>query len=355
MSGEDAKEVAPPAAVAEAAIIFRWDLDKTYLRTQFESFRHMVRIPFEAATDKVHLPGVPQVIQALRRCAQARGERPYVFFLSASPPQIGNAIREKLELDGIEYDGIIFKDQLRNLVRGRWRSLREQIGYKLGELLDSRRLGPAATREVLFGDDWESDPLIYSLYADIVAGRLDRDATDRLLHTLEVDRTAAARVLRAIEELTEHADVVLRIYINLERRTPPGRFHAFGPRLVPAFNYLQTGASLFELGLIDEQALPAIAQALVEQAGLNGDALRNSLDDLVRRGHLRPATRTRIIRILQRAGLSGPAPHETMLRARLKAAFGTLQARWRRGRTSQSFPELDYAQIVRDWTGRESV
>lgn len=355
MSGEDAKEAAPPAAAAEAAIVFRWDLDKTYLRTQFESFRQMVRIPFEAAADKVHLPGVPQVIQALRRCAEARSERPFVFFLSASPPQIGNAIREKLELDGIEYDGIIFKDQLRNLVRGRWRSLREQIGYKLSELLESRRIGPPASREVLFGDDWESDPLIYSLYADIVAGRLDAEATDRLLHTLEVDRLAAARVLRAIEALTEHVDVVLRIYINLERRTPPGRFHAFGPRLVPAFNYLQTGASLFELGLIDDQALPAIAQALVEQAGLDGDGLRNSLDDLVRRGHLRPGTRTRIIRILKRAGLSSPAPHEAMLRARLQAAFESLQARWRRGRTSESFPELDYAQIVRDWTGRESV
>jgi len=354
---EDAGAPAPPAAIAEAAITFRWDLDKTYLRTQFESLRQMVKIPFEAAADKVHLPGVPQVIQSLRRCAVARAQRPFVFFLSASPPQIGNAIREKLELDGIEYDGIIFKDQLRNLVRGRWRSLREQIGYKLGELLESRALGPAASREVLFGDDWESDPLIYSLYADVLAGRLDAEATDRLLRTLEVERGAAARVLRAVEAVSERAEVVLRIYINLERRTPPGRFHAFGPRLVPAFNYLQTGASLYELGLLDDEALPAIARALVEQASLSGDALRNSLDDLVRRGHLRPATRTRIIRILQREGLSSPAPHEAMVRARLQAAFESLQARWRRGASPgpTSFPELDYAQILRDWTGRESV
>jgi hypothetical protein len=354
---EDAGAAAPPATIAEAAITFRWDLDKTYLRTQFETLRQMVKIPFEAAADKIHLPGVPQVIQALRRCAVARVERPFVFFLSASPPQIGNAIREKLELDGIEYDGIIFKDQLRNLVRGRWRSLREQIGYKLGELLESRQLGPAASREVLFGDDWESDPLIYSLYADVLAGRLDAEATDRLLRTLEVERGAAARVLRAVEAVTGHGEVVLRIYINLERRTPPGRFYAFGPRLVPAFNYLQTGASLYELGLLDDEALPAIARALSEQAGLGGEALRNSLDDLVRRGHLRLATRTRIIRILQRAGLSSPAPHEAMLRARLQAAFEALQTRWRRGSGAgeASFPELDYAQIVRDWTGRESV
>jgi len=340
------------AAIERAAITFRWDLDKTYLRTQFESLRQMVKIPFEAGSDKVHLPGVPQLIHALRRCAVARAQRPFVFFLSASPPQIGSAIREKLDLDGIEYDGIIFKDQLRNLVRGRWRSLREHLGYKLGELLESRRIGPAASREVLFGDDWESDPLIYSMYADILAGRLTAEATESLLRTLEVERGAIARVTRAVEALEEHSEVVLRIYINLEKRTPPGRFHAFGSRLVPAFNYLQTGASLFELGLLDEAALPVIASALIDEAAYTGDRLRNSLDDLVRRGHLRLSSRTRVIRVLQRAGLATPAPHDAMLRARLRAAFERLQARWSRSAGPESAPALDYERILRDWAGR---
>jgi hypothetical protein len=343
---------APPTSAADrAAITFRWDLDKSYLRTQFESLRQLVRIPFEAGSDKVHLPGVPQLIKALRRCARARAQRPYGFFLSASPPQIGNAIRDKLELDGVEYDGIIFKDQLRHLVRGRWRSLREHLGYKLGELLESRRLGPAARHEVLFGDDWESDPLIYSMYADVLAGRLTAEAIDALLHTMEVERGAIARVVRAVDALEEHSEVVLRIYINLERRTPPGRFHMFGSRLVPAFNYLQTGASMYELGLLDDTALTVIAGALVEEAGYNGDRLRNSLDDLVRRGHLRPSSRTRVIRVLQRAQLSSPAPHEAMVRARLAAAFERLQARWSRTGPIDA-PVLDYERIVREWTGR---
>jgi len=352
VSEEQASGRPPKEAIERAAITFRWDLDKTYLRTQFESLRQMVKIPFEAGSDKVHLPGVPQLIQALRRCAAARAQRPFVFFLSASPPQIGNAIRQKLELDGIDYDGIIFKDQLRNLVRGRWRSLREHLGYKLGELLESRRLGPAASREVLFGDDWESDPLIYSMYADILAGRLTAEATDTLLRTLEVERGAIARVTRAVEALEEHAEVVLRIYINLEKRTPPGRFHIFGSRLVPAFNYFQTGASLFEIGLLDEEALPAIASALVDEAGWTGDRLRNSLDDLVRRGHLRLSSRTRVIRVLQRAGLATPAPHDAMLRARLRAAFERLQARWSRTAGPVDAPVLDYERILREWAGR---
>ena len=295
---------------------------------------------------------MPQLIKALRRCALGRAERPYVFFLSASPPQIGKAIRQKLELDGVEYDGIIFKDQLRHLVRGRWRNLREHVGYKLGELLAVAAAARRRAREVLFGDDWESDPLIYSLYADILAGRLTAETTDALLRTLEVERGAIARVMRAVDALEEHSEVVLRIYINLERRTPPGRFHVFGSRLVPAFNYLQTGASMHELGLLDDTALTVIARALVDEAGYNGDRLRNSLDDLVRRGHLKPSSRTRVIRVLQHAELSSPAPHEAMLRARLAAAFERLQARWSRSVGPVDAPALDYEKIVREWAGR---
>ena len=121
----------------------------------------------------------------------------------------------------------------------------------------------------------------------------------------------------------------MRIYINL-RSTPPAASTLSASRLVPAFNYLQTGASLFELGLLDEAALPVIASALIDEAAYTGDRLRNSLDDLVRRGHLRLSSRTRVIRVLQRAGLATPAPHDAMLRARLRAAFERLQARWSR-------------------------
>jgi Phosphatidate phosphatase APP1, catalytic domain len=351
-------DAAPQAVVLENTVTYRWDLDKTYLRTEFESFRKLLQIPFETAADKVHLPGVPQLIRALRRSALARGERPYVFFLSASPPQIGAAIRAKLELDGIEYDGITFKDQLRNLMRGRFRSLTEQIGYKLAELVEARARGPAASREVLFGDDWESDPLIYSLYADVLSGDLEIGPLRDILTRLSVERGAIGRVERAAEALArgDRVEVVARIFINLERRTPPGRFHAFGSRLVPAFNSFQTGAALYEMGLLDASGLPEIAGALTEQGGYSRERIRNSLDDLARRGHLLPETRSRVLRVLERAepawrtqrgGWSAP------LRARL--------ARWRERRAEAHQPisalarstgAIDYEQILRDWSRR---
>src|SRR5262249_59879237 len=107
-----------------------------------------------------------------RAGGERRGRETRVVFVPASPPQIGNAIRKKLALDGVPYDAIVFKDQLAHLRRGKLRNLREHVGFKLAELLRGRLDAPADARELLFGDDWESDSLIYSLYADVVARRL---------------------------------------------------------------------------------------------------------------------------------------------------------------------------------------
>ncbi|MFM8411126.1 MAG: phosphatase domain-containing protein [Alphaproteobacteria bacterium] len=354
MSSRGARPSGEPGE-GSPTVVFRWDLDKTYLRTKFESLRKLVLIPFEAATEKVHLPGVPQLMGGLRRSALARGDRPFVFFLSASPPQIGAEIRKKLALDGIEYDGIIFKDQLRNLVRGRFRSMREQVGYKLGELLRGRRDGPRA-REVLFGDDWESDPVIYSLYADVLAGRLGGDRLAGLLGRLDVDRDSIRRIDGLARTLAGDgpADDVLRIYINLERRTPPGRFRAFGPRLVPAFNYFQTALSLYEVGVLDAVGLGEVARALHER-GWGGERLRNSLDDLVRRGHLGAETADRAILVLHRDGQDLQSASERTLGARAVAAMLRLRRRMARSQPEPGPVEpIDWEALVEHWVAHRA-
>src|SRR6185503_20588404 len=114
-------EPAPPR------VVYRWDLDKTYLKSEFDSLRGMVKIPFEKAQDKIANPGVIALMRALRDTAVSQGRETGVYFVSASPPQIGRAIRGKLELDGIVYDGIVFKDQLQRIMRGKFRHLREHV------------------------------------------------------------------------------------------------------------------------------------------------------------------------------------------------------------------------------------
>ena len=338
-SRQRASKPAPP-------VIFRWDLDKTYLKSEFESLRELMRIPFEKPEDKVAVPGVVPLIRNLREVAAQRGREVRIYFMSASPPQIAKAIKEKLALDGIEYDGIVFKNQLQHLVRGKFRNLREQVGYKLTELLKSRHAMPPGSREVLFGDDWESDPIIYSLYADLVAGRIVSDDLDEILAAIGVDPQLIVQAQTLAAELRrEHA--VTRIYINLERRTPPTNFRAFGPRLVPAFNYFQTAACLFEDGHLTLPAVTQVAEELINGSGYTPDRLANSLADITRRGHLQQTSAIAVREYLRARGLlPRRAPHggRTSVWERL--------TRWLRAKPAPAAAgdaAINYETLVTEW------
>jgi hypothetical protein len=296
-------------------LVYRWDLDKTYLLSEFETLREMVRIPFERGEDKIAAPGVAALIRGLRTGALSGGRSVRVYFLSASPPQIGRAIRRKLEIDGILPDGIVFKDQLQRLFRGKFRHLREQVGYKLTELLKARRAEPETAREYLFGDDWESDPLIYSLYADVVAGRVLPAALAEVLHAARVDRALIDEAC-ALAAALPHVEAVARIFINLERPTPPATLRGYGPRLVPSFNYFQTAACLFGEGVLSEGGVAGVARALLEESGFTARQLVNSLDDIVRRGHVSAADASRLRAALaERGTLPSAPPRRVGLRA----------------------------------------
>ena len=250
---------------SKAPRVYRWDLDKTYLESHFDSFRELVRVPFEKAEQKIAVPGVASLIKGLVAKAEADGAVSRVYFLSASPPQIGNAIRSKLELDGIRHDGITFKNQVANLVRGRFDALREQIGYKLDRLLDSAFAVDRGTREFLFGDDWESDPFVYSLYADIVAGHLgDRDVLN-VLNQAGVHRHYIAGIREKLDRRQEDAvdgHSVEGIFILRQRPAAEYELAAFGERLVWFDNYFECGLALYARGLLGEDGVAAVALSM---------------------------------------------------------------------------------------------
>jgi len=329
-----------------APVIFRWDLDKTYLKSDFDTLRELVRIPFERPEDKVAVPGVVPLIRSLREVAVDSGRDVRIYFMSASPPQIAKAIKEKLALDGIEYDGIVFKNQLQHLVRGKFRNLREHVGYKLTELLKSRATMPPTSHEVLFGDDWESDPIIYSLYADLLAARVGADELDDILGVIGVDPRliAAAQTLAAAVKPRE---VVTKIYINVERRTPPRHFRFFGPRLVPSFNYFQTAACLYEDGHLTLPAVARVAAELTASSGYTPERLANSLADIVRRGHLQAVSQIAVREYLVARGL---LPRRARERARptLWQRLSTWLAPAPAPRRATEEP-INYATLVAEW------
>jgi hypothetical protein len=330
---------AAPSA-PQTQLVFRWDLDKTYLKSEFETLRDMMRIPFEKAEDKVAAPGVAALIRAVRESSLGRGRAIRVQFVSASPPQIGRAIRRKLELDGIVYDSIVFKNQLQRLMRGKFRHLREQVGFKLTELLKARQQESPTAREYLFGDDWESDPLIYSLYADIVAGRVDTVELAAILRAVRVEAPLIDQAC-ALAAALQPVDAVARIFINLERRTPPAQLRAYGGRLVPTFNYLQTAACLYDEDVLSAAGAVQVARSLLEDSSYSPERLLNSLADIVRRGHLPPAAATELREALARTGIVAPAP--------LPSRLERLRRWWRRRRAHAAVPAVAPAGAVVDY------
>jgi hypothetical protein len=261
--------------------VYRWDLDKTYLRTEFDSLRDMLRTAFEKPEDKLAVPGASALLRELRQGGLAR-----ICFISGSPRQMRKALTKKLHLDGVEFDEFILKPNLSNMLTGRFRAMREQVGYKLPALLAGRAGLPAATPESCFGDDAEADGFIYSLYADVIAGRVDRDMLTKLLERAGTYEDDAARAVSLAEVLPE-GNAVRRIFIRLDRHSPTARFDRYGPRLVPIYNYLQAAAVLWQDGNLVPASVARVALEMLDRCGYTVDALKNSIEDLVRRSRLR--------------------------------------------------------------------
>jgi hypothetical protein len=237
-------------------------------------------------------------------------------------------------------------DEPQRLIRGKFRHLREQVGFKVTELLKAARANPPGAREYLFGDDWESDPLIYSLYADVVAGRVPPADLKDILSTIRVDQPLV-REACALAEQIEPSELVARIFIILERRTPLDHFRSFGPRLVPTFNYFQTATCLLDDGVLDCNGVMLVARSLLDQSHYTPERLANSLADIERRGHVREAT-TRVVREHLRAAEILPAEQVPLW----AAWWGWAQKQWKvllpgAPEVPEPLTPIDYREIVR--------
>ncbi len=244
-----------------------------------------MRSALEGAEDKQAIPGASALLRELRAGGGAR-----ICIISGSPRQMRRVLAEKLALDGVEFDEFILKHNLRNMLRGRFRALREQVGYKLPALLAGRAGLPPETRETCFGDDAEADAFIYSLYADIIAGRVERAPArgdPRARRRLRRRRAARGHARRGAADRRGGARASSSTSIGARRRRAST---ATAPRLVPVFNYFQAALVLFEDGQLSAPAVVRVALEMVDRFGYTIDALRNSLQDLLRRGRLLRAT-----------------------------------------------------------------
>jgi hypothetical protein len=334
--------------------IARWDLDKTYLRTEFDTLRDLVRTALERPDQKRTNPGASTLLREMVRA----GVR--VHILSGSPEQMRQRLEDKLRLDGIIWDSFTLKPNLQNLLRLRFRALRDQLGYKLPALLRARaRLSEAGElsadcTETLFGDDAEADAYVYSLYADFVAGRIGEDVLVRVLERGHVYDDVIAETLETARAV-EHADVIERILIHLERQTPPDDFRAYGTRVVPFYNYLQAAFVVHEDGRLDADSVLRVAVELVTEHRFDGDALARSYLDLARRGHL-VGTRIEAIRAALDAWLARghvPAADElAVMAARLPAIAELARATAAVARQTEERGMPNYVDLVKAHNAR---
>jgi hypothetical protein len=265
---------------------FRWDLDKTYIHTDFDSLKDLVRTFWQAPEDKRSIAAAPTLLRALLSPPEGADPR-RVTFISGSPRQMRRVLTEKLRLDGVEPDAFVLKPNLSNLLKFRFRALNEQLGYKLSALLASR-FGGSEVQEVLVVDDSEADARIYSLYADIIGGAIRRETVEDALRGSKLYRSDVDHILSLVDGLPLDRPSVRRIFIHLDRRSPTARFDAFGARVVPVYNYFQAALVLFDMELLLPRSLLAVVDAM-DSADYSPTRLTNSAQDIVRRGYVRPA------------------------------------------------------------------
>jgi len=263
-----------------AGDILIWDIDKTYIDTRFSTWRGLFAIPFEFAIDKQSMAGAVPLLHALRHGPDAAPRLTPLYFVSGSPIQLRRVIERKMVIDGVDFDGITFKDQLGLLLKGKARKLREQAGYKLAALLLYRRELPDAARYLLFGDDAERDAEIFSLYAEVCAG-LRADPLAKRLRKMGAAKEDAANVCRLAEQLPREESVD-QIYVHLVRRTPLESFDRFEGQVVATRDFFEQSLHLAQHGRIRVSDVIRVGRAMIAR-GVEGEAVARRLDEAAAR------------------------------------------------------------------------
>ncbi|MFT7623643.1 MAG: hypothetical protein ACI9WU_002826 [Myxococcota bacterium] len=285
-----------------SAHVFRWDLDKTYLATEFDSVKDLVGSFLQAAEEKRNIPGTAALMRELRYGPD--GVRTRIHVVSGSPRQMRRVLERKLQLDGADVDSLTLKPNLRNALRLRFRALRDQVGYKLPALLTSRVSLADDAMETCFGDDAEMDGMVYRLYSDICAGRVRGPELEAVIRAAKLYPDQAERIRAAAAQLPER-DPVQRILIHLETGSPTIRFEALGPRVVPTFNTFQAALVLQADGRLTDQSVALVAAEMIDEYGYTPIRLAHSLEDLLRRGVIEPGP---VEAVAERVGFVMPRP-----------------------------------------------
>ena len=264
--------------------VYVWDLDKTYLDTSIDSFRGLMMTIFEKSFSKKNVPGASALLRSLGRYRRKHFSDPELplFFVSASPPQMETKIHEKFRLDEINPLGMFYKDNLRNLRPSRFTFLKNQVGYKIQSLLQLRVDLHPQVKILCFGDDSESDVIIYNLFSDICARRLNQAQLQKIMVYYAVNTMQMDEILR-LQELVPIQDPVEKIYINLATDTDPEFYSQFGRRTLATYDSLQLAFDFVQDQRLSLEELSQIIDDLKTKFNFGEAQILRDFEDLVRR------------------------------------------------------------------------
>ncbi|GBF48867.1 hypothetical protein LPTSP4_03670 [Leptospira ryugenii] len=210
------------------------DIDQTYLATDIHSSKGKFAALFETPEQKRALPGMPELYRQLRIGL----ENAPLAFISASPhffrrTMLATIANHKIQIESLHLKylegtikgvldkviGTIFNpiEFFQNGFSPAWsrtkkffgasvQSLFDQMSYKLSILLHDRVYQPSYSKEILLGDNTESDYMIFTLYQLICSGKLEGDRLEDYLYQLNflgrdaITRDAAKRIRKLGEE-----------------------------------------------------------------------------------------------------------------------------------------------------------
>ncbi len=267
--------------------VYVWDLDKTYLDTTIDSLSGLLNTVLEKALQKKNVPGTNILLQSLSEYRKSQKGYMYfpVYFITASPPQLEERISEKFSLDQIRPFGCFYKDNLANLRPGRFWRLTKQVGYKLQALMQLRTRLSENVRQICWGDDSETDAIIYNLYSDICSRRMNSSEIRSTLERFNVTGEQVNTILELQAQIPVQ-DPVEKIYINLATDTDPDYYLKFGRRTLATTNTFQIAMDLFQDHRLNMESVHLIAQDMIHNYGFTQEELMKGFDEIIRRGVL---------------------------------------------------------------------
>ncbi len=260
--------------------VFRWDLDKTYLRTNFDTFVDLMRTAIERPEHKrTSCRAQPALMRELRAIGPVA-----ITFVSGSPTQMRESLEAKLRLDGVQWDEFVLK-------RTSATCCASACARSANRSVTSYR---RCSRRALRAPGVAPETLLRRRRRGRRAGLL---AVRR--HPGRAPRRRHAQAQAVLEKAGAYPDAIAqtcmrfartierviqcgRIFIHLDRKSDPAFFVRYGPRVVPIYNYFQAA-----LVLVRDGVLSPMRAAVRHAAGLTVE------HDFVVRDLDRPRTTSR--------------------------------------------------------------